>query len=418
MMLLLAISIGTTSGAPPCPATLPPAPVAVAGFGTSMSGCIGAQRFDTTRKLAWTVNCSSAGLNLSRAAEQMAAVCADTPACAAFSIDSVRLGRSHGELMCEIHPDTIAQGSELNPDWNVWQKSGAPKPGQWPYPVPSPLAWTTPSKDVTESMPLGNGKLGINVWADASDTVWLLLSHVDALDENTNLDKLGRVAVRATAADGSRLAAGPAPALSFRQEMFLANATVHIDLPSGVSVDVWVDATTDAVRVASTSNTMPHKLSATLEVWRNTSSPIPWCPGAQGSVSKACPQGDLQGCHGVQPGAAEYPAITLHADVVKSAEAGIFFYHRNLEEWITEDWHFNLGQQQVCRSRSRTLPSIHTSFHVMDPSHPLQFITQSLMIGCMVGGLGGWVGADAEGSFSPNGKYHIRRVHLGRRPVE
>ena len=68
--------------------------------------------------------------------------------------------------------------------------------------------------------------------------VWLLLSHTDALDENTNLDKLGRVAVRAVLGD-----AAAATPQAFRQEMHLANATVHIDLPSGVSFDVWVDAT-------------------------------------------------------------------------------------------------------------------------------------------------------------------------------
>lgn len=42
-------------------------------------------------------------------------------------------------------------------------------------------------------MPLGNGKLGVNVWADDTSAIGLLLSHVDALDENANLDKLGRI---------------------------------------------------------------------------------------------------------------------------------------------------------------------------------------------------------------------------------
>ena len=59
-----------------------------------------------------------------------------------------------------------------------------------------------------------------------------------------------------------RMTAASAP----RQEMHLPNATVHIDLPSGVSFDVWVDAAADAVRVASASAS-PQKLEATLEVW-------------------------------------------------------------------------------------------------------------------------------------------------------
>ena len=364
----------TTASSGACPTTLPPAPVAVPGFATSMAGCIGAQKSDATQKLAWTVDCSADGLNLTAATERVAALCVGTPGCAAFSIDSpsFTVPRKTGKLMCEIHPDTIAQGSEPNPDWNVWQKNGAPKPGEWPYPKGTPpgpppppptppsapeasLVWTTPSSGVSASMPLGNGKLGVSeytsnphhtlisseiseallvfsdVWADATDTVWLLLSHVDALDENTNLDKLGRIAVRATTAEGAPLSAQPAsasgPSQSFRQEMHLENATVHIDIPSGVSVDVWVDATTDAVRVVSTSAS-PHKLEATLEVWRNTTMRPEgrWCPGPPGTKSPACVQGELLGCLEL------HPHITLHADIVKRTTDGIFFYHRNLGE--------------------------------------------------------------------------------------
>lgn len=45
-------------------------------------------------------------------------------------------------------------------------------------------------------MPLGNGKLGVNVWCEGDSTIGLLVSHVDALDENSNLAKLGRVMVK------------------------------------------------------------------------------------------------------------------------------------------------------------------------------------------------------------------------------
>ena len=51
---------------------------------------------------------------------------------------------------------------------------------------------------------------------------------------------------------------------AFLQKMHLSNGSVHFDLPTGVSMDVWVDATTDVVRV--TSSGMKHKLEARLEV--------------------------------------------------------------------------------------------------------------------------------------------------------
>ena len=134
----------------------------------------------------------------------------------------------------------------------MWQKTQAPKAGAWPYspghgpPAPPPpakpiqpdLVWTEAPTSVTESMPLGNGRLGINVWADSTDTLWLLLSHVDALDENTNLDKLGRVKIEAVLSDlgTNRLLLSQPQA--FRQEMHLSNATVSVDLTNGVSIDV------------------------------------------------------------------------------------------------------------------------------------------------------------------------------------
>jgi hypothetical protein len=78
-----------------------------------------------------------------------------------------------------------------------WYRAGhpppkpSPAPPTPPAPPPSPtspgdpdVTWDTPSDDVTGSMPLGNGRLGVNVWADSTGTVGLLLSHVDALDEN------------------------------------------------------------------------------------------------------------------------------------------------------------------------------------------------------------------------------------------
>ena len=331
-LVLPVLLLGSVAVVPPiCNKTLPPAPVVVAGYSTSLAGCIGAQG----RGIAESVNCGPAGKNLTAAAECAAKLCDATPGCAAFSVISPAYPGATKSLLTELHPDTIAQSSQVNSWWNVWQKSGPLKPGKWdpakkppsppPPPPPSPeesLSWTTPSNNVQGSMPLGNGRLGVNVWADSTDTVWLLLSHTDALDENTHLDKLGRVAVRALLTTDGSATPSPQP---FRQEMYLQNATVHIDLPSRVSFDIWVDATTDAVRVAS-SSAAPHKLEATLEIWRNTSGNYP---------------GGAGGCSSL------HPTTTLHADTVVPREDSILFYHRNLAQWTTPGWEIDLKSQQM-----------------------------------------------------------------------
>eukprot|EP00035_Acanthoeca_spectabilis_P030107 m.476096 g.476096 ORF g.476096 m.476096 type:complete len:328 (+) comp40063_c0_seq1:45-1028(+) len=88
----------------------------------------------------------------------------------------------------------------------IWFRKGATPPAppapptfapsQPPSPSSPDVVWDTPSEDVTGSMPLGNGRLGINVWVDDTSTIGIMMSHVDALDENAILSKLGRVLIR------------------------------------------------------------------------------------------------------------------------------------------------------------------------------------------------------------------------------
>eukprot|EP01046_Picozoa_sp_COSAG06_P013521 COSAG06_NODE_820_length_12102_cov_16.846205_21_plen_131_part_00 len=87
-----------------------------------------------------------------------------------------------------------------------------------------------------------------------------------------------------------------------------------------MSIDVWVDATSDAVRVASRGPT--HKLTAALEVWRNTTSGYP-----SGVVNGSVVYHPPLGCPAL------HPNITLHPDIIVQQEESILFYHRNLEEW-------------------------------------------------------------------------------------
>src|SRR4051812_25639876 len=58
------------------------------------------------------------------------------------------------------------------------------------------VIWNSPSKDVSGSMPLGNGDLGLNVWVEEqSGDVLLLIAKSDAWDENSINLKLGRVRI-------------------------------------------------------------------------------------------------------------------------------------------------------------------------------------------------------------------------------
>src|SRR6187399_1776021 len=57
------------------------------------------------------------------------------------------------------------------------------------------LAWTSQSTDSKDSMPLVGGVLGLNVWAEEGDLLFLIGSP-NVMDENGMQVKLGRIRLR------------------------------------------------------------------------------------------------------------------------------------------------------------------------------------------------------------------------------
>ncbi|MFI5379093.1 MAG: DUF5703 domain-containing protein [Tepidisphaerales bacterium] len=130
------------------------------------------------------------------------------------------------------------------------------------------VVWTSPSRDSSGSMPLGNGDVGLNVWMEPSGDLVFYLSKTDAFSENGQLLKLGRVRVKL---DPNPLAAG-AP---FRQELKLASGTIEFSIGQpATTLRVWVDANRPAVHV-DVRSAAPTSLTASLELWRNKAEPLP-----------------------------------------------------------------------------------------------------------------------------------------------
>ena len=105
------------------------------------------------------------------------------------------------------------------------------------------VVWTSPSVNELGAMPVGNGRASANVFVEAgSCDLVLTLGLADALDENSNLLKLGRVRVRA---QPSFCGAG-----NFTQSLVLSTGTVEVRSDGGAAASVFVDAATSAVRVS------------------------------------------------------------------------------------------------------------------------------------------------------------------------
>ena len=125
------------------------------------------------------------------------------------------------------------------------------------------VIWTSPSRDVSGSMPIGNGDLAANVWVDADGALSMYLSKSDAWDDNARLLKLGRIRVEIDSNQHN-------PGDAFRQRLDLEHGEIEIVFGTGGSlatIRVRVDANRP-VYVIEVESERPTSVTVTLEHWR------------------------------------------------------------------------------------------------------------------------------------------------------
>lgn len=121
------------------------------------------------------------------------------------------------------------------------------------------VSWTTLSTTGSlESMPLGNGDITVNAWAEKDGDLILYIGKSDAWAESTRLLKVGRVRVKMS----------PNPfegTESYVQTLVLADGTLKISARSNdvkCDLKIWVDANNPAVRLDVRAD---RKMSVTCE---------------------------------------------------------------------------------------------------------------------------------------------------------
>ncbi|MHC4336695.1 MAG: DUF5703 domain-containing protein [Planctomycetota bacterium] len=125
------------------------------------------------------------------------------------------------------------------------------------------VVWLSQSKDSSESMPVGGGDIGLNVWVENNELLFYI-ARSGTFDENNEFLKLGRVRIKLTP--------NPfAPEAEFRQELKLREGYIEITgkNPPHVSatVKVWVEVFRPMVHVDIESDT-PVSVEAAYEGWR------------------------------------------------------------------------------------------------------------------------------------------------------
>lgn len=128
------------------------------------------------------------------------------------------------------------------------------------------VVWDSPSKDVHDTMPLGNGDISAHVWVQNGDLL-VLIEKTDAWDENDINCKLARVRVKFSP---NPFAPGPpfCPELRLQQGEIIIKAG---KLDEEVSPRLWVDANQPVIRIQSTSAN-PFSQQVALQTWRNQKS--------------------------------------------------------------------------------------------------------------------------------------------------
>jgi len=162
--------------------------------------------------------------------------------------------------------------------------------------------WNTQSNNSSESMPLGGGDIGANVWVEKGD-LYFYFSRSGTFDEHNTLLKLGRV----------KVSLNPNPFKDnegFKQELQLKDGYITVS-QNGTSVKLWVDVFNPVIHIDVVSQ-VPTEMKVAYESWRYKNR------DSKGKANNAnsykwAPQGDI---------------ITFKDSISFEGNA-VQFYHRN-----------------------------------------------------------------------------------------
>lgn len=119
------------------------------------------------------------------------------------------------------------------------------------------VVWNSQSVNSSESMPLGGGDIGCNVWVENNDLIFYI-SRSGTFDENGSMLKLGRM----------RLNLSPNPfEKTFRQELKLKQGYIEIAGENNTKIKLWVEVFKPIIHVEVSSD-KEILTTAVFETWR------------------------------------------------------------------------------------------------------------------------------------------------------
>jgi len=179
------------------------------------------------------------------------------------------------------------------------------------------IVWDSQSSSPSESMPVGGGDIGLNVWVE-NDELLFYIGRSGTFDENNHMLKLGRVRLRLNPNPFSKEG-------EFRQELKLREGYLEIagqSAQTSATIKIWVEVFSPVIHIDIESRT-PVSVTTQYENWRNVARELP----ADDRKSRF-PCMSLVG----------YPGkVTMYPDYVEHRDNTVLWYHRNRNDDLLFD---------------------------------------------------------------------------------
>ncbi len=176
------------------------------------------------------------------------------------------------------------------------------------------IKWTEQSENSAESMPVGGGDIGCNVWVENGELL-IYVQRSGSLAETNEYLKLGRIRVKLSPNPFSEEGSNP----KFSQELKLKDGYIdirgknkHSGMPLEVKIAIWVEVQDPIVHLEVEANKKV-RVDAAYENWRMDEEMITNDGRRHSTFTLHAYPGE----------------VTLSKDHVEQKDNGIFFYHRN-----------------------------------------------------------------------------------------
>ncbi|MCR5699458.1 MAG: DUF5703 domain-containing protein, partial [Treponemataceae bacterium] len=180
--------------------------------------------------------------------------------------------------------------------------------------------WTTPSHNSTESMPVGGGNIGMNVWVDSlTNQVLCYVSQSGWFDENNTLLKAGLLRITW---DGPQTFYAPEFNPFFEQRLCLSEGHQLIRFAES-ELQIWVDVWKPIIHIEADAPIQVEYVS-----WRQQDNPLNRSNCQQSSWKWIVPQG----------------TVTYADHILREAGENILFWHQNRDTTVFD---YTVHQQQL-----------------------------------------------------------------------